>query len=102
VGVRDGACRTPWCDAPIRHVDHTRRVADGGPTTVANSQGLCEACNLAKEAVGWQARVGPGGSVETVTPTGHRYVSRVQGPVARAPARRSGPEIGFRDLVLSA
>ena len=29
VGLRDQRCRTPWCDAPIRHVDHVRDYADG-------------------------------------------------------------------------
>ncbi len=33
----DRTCRTPWCDAPIRHLDHVQPAADGGepaPTTV--------------------------------------------------------------------
>ncbi|MEO6997189.1 MAG: HNH endonuclease, partial [Terracoccus sp.] len=32
-------CRTPWCDAPIRPLDHIRDHA--GPTTATNGQGLC-------------------------------------------------------------
>ena len=36
-----GVCRTPWCDAPARHVDHIREHADGGPTSADNGQGLC-------------------------------------------------------------
>ncbi len=40
--ARDAAtCRTPWCGAPIRHLDHIRDFADGGPTSAANGQGLC-------------------------------------------------------------
>lgn len=54
--LRDQTCRTPWCDAPIRHVDHIIPVAEGGPTTAVNGQGLCEACNYAKTAFGWRAR----------------------------------------------
>jgi hypothetical protein len=79
--IRDEVCRIPWCDAPIKHADHVRRAADGGETSAANGQGLCEACNQAKEAVGWEAstsRAGPGvpGSPVTVrTPTGHCYTS---------------------------
>ena len=63
ITIRDQRCRTPWCDAPIRHVDHPKRHADGGPTHIENSQGLCEACNHAKDAVGWQARASGDGLV---------------------------------------
>jgi hypothetical protein len=104
IRIRDQRCRTPWCDAPIRHTDHAERHADGGPTNVANSQGLCEACNHAKEAPDWHARRGDDGSVVTTTPTGHRYRS----PVPRAPAYPVMPqlpsriELAFRNLVLIA
>jgi len=82
--TRDGVCRTPWCDAPIRHADHVTPHSRGGPTTADNGQGLCVACNLTKDLPGWSSRlVDPGptrGSshphaVEISTPTGHRYVS---------------------------
>ena len=53
VRLRDGGvCRTAWCDAPVRHTDHVVPHARGGPTTARNLQGLCEACNYAKEAPG--------------------------------------------------
>src|SRR5690606_18005264 len=49
--VRDqGLCRTPHCDAPVRHLDHVVPVAAGGSTDEANGQGLCEGCNQAKNA----------------------------------------------------
>jgi hypothetical protein len=70
VRLRDQFCRTPWCDAPIRHTDHPEGVDEGGDTSYVNSQGLCEACNHAKQAPGWRARPGPGGTVETTTPAG--------------------------------
>jgi hypothetical protein len=76
--LRDQTCRTPWCDAPIRHADHATAVHADGATTAANGQGLCEACNYAKEAPGWRARTvraGPGHTVRTITPTGHTYDS---------------------------
>lgn len=84
--VRDQTCRTPWCDAPIRHADHVIPDRAGGPTTAVNGQGLCQACNQAKEAPGWRAAtVEPGPSlgnphapphrVRTTTPTGHTYDS---------------------------
>lgn len=77
IQVRDATCRTPYCDAPIRHADHIVAHARGGPTSAANAQGLCEACNLAKEAPGWTSRPlgGARHSVETTTPTGHTYQS---------------------------
>jgi hypothetical protein len=50
IQLRDRFCRTPWCDAPIRHADHVRPAAEGGPTTAANGQGLCEQCNHARQS----------------------------------------------------
>ena len=79
IHVRDDTCRTPYCDAPIRHVDHIIPWHTEGPTTSTNGQGLCEACNHTKEAPGWAAktvtRPGQRHSVETTTPTGHTYRS---------------------------
>lgn len=77
--VRDDYCRTPWCGAPIRHIDHPVPIAVGGHTSEANGQGLCEACNYAKEAPGWRSQPGSGGAGDTITittPTGHLYESR--------------------------
>lgn len=52
--LRDGGtCRTPGCNAAIRHHDHVVRAADGGRTTADNGQGLCERCNYVKETPGW-------------------------------------------------
>lgn len=90
--LRDRTCRTPWCDAPIRHLDHAQDHDQGGPTSAANGQGLCEACNHAKQARGWRARPRPGPrhTIETVTPTGHTY--RSTAPPARArPVRHRPP-----------
>ena len=79
IRTRDQSCRTPWCDAPIRHIDHIRPHAENGPTSYTNGQGLCEACNQAKEAPGWKAlstrRQGKRHTVRTITPTGHAYIS---------------------------
>jgi hypothetical protein len=79
VQVRDDTCRTPYCDAPIRHLDHITPWHHEGPTTSTNGQGLCEACNHTKETPGWAAktitRPGQRHSVETRTPTGHTYRS---------------------------
>jgi len=77
IQARDAICRTPWCDAPIRHFDHIIAFNDGGETSAANGEGYCENCNLTKEANGWQAREIPGErhTVEITTPTGHTYTS---------------------------
>lgn len=49
VVARDRTCRTVWCGAPLRTVDHIRRFSEGGLTTADNGRGLCERCNLARE-----------------------------------------------------
>ncbi|HWC24708.1 MAG TPA: DUF222 domain-containing protein [Flexivirga sp.] len=49
IRLRDQTCRTPYCTAPIRHTDHIRPHAEGGPTSERNGDGLCEWCNYAKE-----------------------------------------------------
>jgi hypothetical protein len=104
IGLRDQTCRTPWCDAPIRHRDHVVPAEDGGPTSAANCQGLCEACNHAKQAPGWQARPRPGPrhTVETTTPTGHRYTSTAPPPPgASQPPARPRIDLGHDDFVLA-
>ncbi|WP_307359650.1 HNH endonuclease signature motif containing protein [Pseudarthrobacter niigatensis] len=75
--VRDDTCRTPYCDAPIRHHDHITAWHTGGPTNANNGQGLCEACNHTKETPGWTAQTiqGQRHTVATTTPTGHTYHS---------------------------
>jgi 5-methylcytosine-specific restriction endonuclease McrA len=100
---RDQFCRQPWCDAPIRHADHVVPARSGTRTTLDNGQGLCEACNHAKEAPGWRARVASRAGphvVEVTTPTGHRHRSRAPSPPGTKPPTRL--EVRFRDLVLVA
>jgi hypothetical protein len=84
--IRDQTCRTPWCDAPIRHADHVQPAETGGPTAVDNGQGLCEACNYTKTAPGWTAHTDDG-DVLTITPTGHSYPSRPPQPPGLSPPR---------------
>lgn len=106
--LRDQTCRTPWCDAPIRHIDHAIASRADGATTIANGQGLCEACNYAKEAPGWRARTvraGPGHTVRTTTPTGHSYDSTA--PPLLPSRVRAGPTVSaleshYAALLLSA
>ena len=79
IRLRDQTCRTPYCDAPIRHIDHARGAAAGGPTTVTNGEGLCEACNYAKQAAGWKVSTVVSGTgrhtTDLRTPTRHHYRS---------------------------
>ncbi|NLF04630.1 MAG: HNH endonuclease, partial [Actinomycetales bacterium] len=94
--VRDqGLCRTPWCDAPVAHLDHVTPVADGGATSAPNGQGLCAGCNYTKQAPGWTQHVEPDAAVHTVTtttPSGHEYISMAAGvPVPISGASSSAP-----------
>jgi hypothetical protein len=93
IHARDQLCRTPWCDAPIRHHDHVVPWRETQETTEVNGQGLCEACNLAKEADGWHARTipGPRHTVETTTPTGHTYQSTAP-PLPGTPPATEQPD----------
>ena len=77
IQARDDTCRTPYCDAPIRHHDHIVAWQHGGPTSLSNGSGLCESCNHTKESPGWHAEPWPGPrhTLEIHTPTGHSYQS---------------------------
>jgi hypothetical protein len=93
IGLRDQRCRTPYCDAPIRHRDHARPWARGGATSAGNGLGQCERCNYVKDVAGW--RVEPSidetyrHTAEFTTPTGAHYRST-------APPR--APTITISDL----
>jgi Domain of unknown function (DUF222)/HNH endonuclease len=93
VELRDQRCRTPYCDAPVRHRDHARPWAESGPTTADNGLGLCERCNYTKEAAGWRVTTGTDEThthtAEFTTPTGRTYRSE-------APPR--APTIMFSDF----
>ena len=79
IGLRDDRCRTPYCDAPIRHRDHATPHNRGGPTAAANGLGLCERCNYVKENAGWRicTHIDESGrhTAEYLTPTGGRHRS---------------------------
>ncbi|MGL3804787.1 DUF222 domain-containing protein [Paeniglutamicibacter sp. R2-26] len=77
IAIRDQFCRTPYCDAPIRHYDHVQQVAMGGQTTAVNGDGRCAWCNYTKETEGWQERVVDGlrHTFEITTPSGQVFLS---------------------------
>ncbi|MGY3379122.1 hypothetical protein ACVWYS_001079 [Arthrobacter sp. TE12231] len=93
IQTRDDTCRTPYCDAPIRHLDHIIPWHHGGHTTGTNGAGLCEACNHTKETPGWNAqpRPGPRHTIQLTTPTGHTYQSTAP-PLPGTPLRTEAAE----------
>ncbi|MCV7380131.1 HNH endonuclease [Mycobacterium alsense] len=97
IGLRDERCRTPYCDAPVRHRDHAEPSHRGGPTTAANGLGSCERCNYVKEASGWRVTTAVDESgchtAEFRTPTGARYRSGAPPPPGRLPVDVSEVEM---------
>lgn len=79
IALRDQRCRTPYCDAPVRHSDHATPARRGGPTSALNGLGLCERCNYTKESPGWTVSTGIDENgihtAEFVTPTGAHHHS---------------------------
>ncbi|MGE2723182.1 DUF222 domain-containing protein [Mycolicibacterium pulveris] len=103
IALRDDTCRTPYCDAPIRHTDHATAHAAGGQTSELNGLGDCEACNYAKEAPGWRVttrRDDDGTHIsEITTPTKARHRSKAP-PLPGSPrSPASSIEIAFADVL---
>lgn len=108
IRLRDGStCRSPWCSAPIRQIDHVTPARSGGPTSADNGQGLCVTCNLVKEEPGWlswpSTSDGPH-QVTTLTPAHHVHGSTSPPmPVATAAlADGSRAELYLAQLILAA
>jgi len=103
ITVRDDTCRTPYCDAPIRHTDHAADHASGGATTAVNGRGTCAACNYDKQAPGWQVDNHHGcdgtHTCEVITPTGARHRSQAPPLPGRSGHRRSIVEVAFADTL---
>jgi hypothetical protein len=82
ITLRDRRCRDPFCDAPIRHIDHIQRYIDGGLTIYPNGRGACERGNYFREMPGWKVEALSSGldgqrhMIRITTPTGHTYLSR--------------------------
>ncbi len=95
IGLRDQRCRTPYCDAPVRHRDHATPHRRGGPTSAANGLGKCEQCNYIKEIHGWtvSAEVDENGAhtATYTTPTGAHHHSM-------APPLPGTPRTPFSDI----
>lgn len=87
IRIRDGGrCRDPFCDAPIRDLDHIHPHHAGWPTTYVNGRGTCTRGNQVREMPGWRVELVHDGlgdgphTVCTTTPTGHTYTSAAAGP----------------------
>ncbi|WP_193591710.1 HNH endonuclease signature motif containing protein [Paenarthrobacter sp. YJN-5] len=95
IEARDASCRTPYCDAPIRHIDHIVPWQGGGPTSLGNGAGLCEQCNHTKENPGWAAKPLADASgvhaLDLTTPTGHTYRSKAPPLPGAVPLPGHGP-----------
>jgi hypothetical protein len=83
ISYRDGArCREPFCDAPVRQIDHIVPYRAGGPTSFTNGRATCVRTNQVRESPGWDVQLVHDGNgehphtVATTTPTGHTYTSR--------------------------
>ncbi|MHA7663806.1 13E12 repeat family protein [Mycolicibacterium sp. HS_4_1] len=98
IALRDQVCRTPYCNARIRHTDDVTPHVTSGPTSAHNGDGLCEHCNYVKEEPGWQAaasydRYGRH-TIALTTPSGAVYTST-------APPTPEGLRIFTRDVYIA-
>ncbi|QYN39392.1 DUF222 domain-containing protein [Pseudonocardia sp. DSM 110487] len=93
IEVRDQYCRTPWCDAPIRHIDHAQPHHQDGVTSADNGNGTCAQCNYARQAPGWEIRPEPGPrhTLKVTTPTGHSYRGTALPPPDHPPTKQRRP-----------
>jgi hypothetical protein len=86
IRLRDQTCTDPYCDAPIRNLDHIIRYTVGGPTILENGRGTCERANQVREMPGWHINIIDAGllgqphTIHITTPTGHHYLSRAPDP----------------------
>ncbi|MCL6422774.1 HNH endonuclease [Brachybacterium sp. JHP9] len=93
IEMADQRCRMPWCEAPIRHIDHARQFAAGGLTTIENGAGLCESCNYTVDAPGWSRRMlrgeggDPVGRILEITTPGGRVLRTAPPPLRIVPPR---------------
>lgn len=88
VAWRDQRCRAPFCDAPIRQIDHVTPWAHGGATDLENLQGLCQHCNSLKEQVATVTPQRIGGRHVTHWETGTGRIIHASAPILADPSSR--------------
>ena len=82
VKARDRTCRAPGCRTPASRadLDHTRRYADGGPTTPDNLAVLCRHDHRLKDEGGWRLRQLQPGVFMWRSRLGHHYAVAPEPP----------------------
>ncbi len=91
IEARDGTCRFPGCERPIRHVHHARHwTRDLGPTDSPNLSGLCWAHHHLVHEGRWEVTGDADGELTFTSPLGRRLTSRRPPlrPTTRAAAAR--------------
>lgn len=96
IRLRDHSCRTPFCDAPLAHIDHVTSHAAGGATSERNGAGLCARCNYVKEHPDVNIS-GDAGEIRTAS-GGLTATSRPPAPPGHAPPTRSPVERTLIDI----
>ena len=91
IQARDGTCRFPGCERPIRHIHHNRHwTHDRGPTDSTNLDGLCWAHHHLVHEGRWEVTGDADGTLTFTSPHGRRLTSRRPPlrPTTRAAAAR--------------
>ncbi len=75
-------CVFPGCRIPSSQcdIDHTTPWADGGRTSLRNLAPLCRHDHRVRHETGWSYRRTEAGSLEWLSPLGHRYSSGARAP----------------------
>lgn len=77
LALRDGTCRFYGCGRSARacDIDHTKRWADGGTTSVGNLAHLSKRHHTLKDESRWKVEQRPGGILTWTSPTGATWDS---------------------------
>ena len=101
IGRRDGCCRFPGCERPIRHRHHLQWWSTGGPTNADNLIGLCWYHHHLVHEGGWTIEGNPECEVAFISPFGRRLRSKPNPLRSDTRRRASGivqRELGQREL----
>lgn len=87
--VRDGTCRHPGCGRRAKgcEIDHTIDWQYDGMTEQCNLAHLCPAHHHLKHHTRWSVTQRSDGTLDWVTPTGHRYLTEPEVTMAGAAVR---------------
>ncbi|MCW4459098.1 HNH endonuclease signature motif containing protein [Microbacterium sp. MPKO10] len=75
VQLRDETCIGIGCDrsATSCDLDHRHEWQDGGETSYANLQSVCEQHHMIRHHTQWQAHLADNGHIQWISPLGHTY-----------------------------